>query len=96
MACRWQVFVNSQYLVEIGNALEGRVLTGHAFQNLTMKTVMECFLACIENCLCLSFQIFHETECQLLSSNQFLSKLNVLIGCTYYDMTPTASKQVRK
>ena len=44
--------------------------------------------------LCLSFQICHETECQLLSSNQFQSKLDALIGCTYYDMTPPASKQV--
>ena len=96
MACAQQVFVNSQYLVKTGNALEDRVLTGHAFQNLTMKTVMECFLACFENCLCLSFQICHEKECQLLSSNQFLSKLNILIGCTYYDMTPVPSKQVRK
>ena len=94
MACAQQVFVNTQYLVKIGNALEGRVLTGHAFQNLTMKTVMECFLACFENCLCLSFQMCHEKECQLLSSNQFQSKLDTLIDCTYYDMTPPASKQV--
>ena len=63
MACAQQVYVKSQYLVEIGNAIEGAVLTGHAFQNLTMKTVVECFLACFENCLCLSFQICHETEC---------------------------------
>ena len=81
-------------MVELNKALKNKAMTDFAFRNLTMKTVMECFLACLEDCLCLSFQMCNETECKLLSSNQFQSTLVTMTECTYYDMHPTAS-QVR-
>ena len=84
----------NSYVVELNKALKNKALTDFAFRNLTMKTVIECFLACLEDCLCLSFQMCNETECQLLSSNQFQSTLVTMTECTYYDMHPTAT-QVR-
>ena len=89
-----RVLVNS-YIVELNKALKNKAMTNFAFRNLTMKTVVECFLACLDDCLCRSFQMCNETECQLLSSNQFQSTLVIMTECTYYDMHPTASQQVR-
>ncbi|CAB3986032.1 small RNA degrading nuclease 5-like isoform X2 [Paramuricea clavata] len=88
----FEVLVNSQYMIEVNKALEGKALTGSAFRNLTMKTMMHCFLACLKDCLCISFQMCNETECQLLSSSQFQSTLDTIKGCTYYNMVPP-SKQ---
>ena len=73
----------------MGKALKDKALTGYAFRNLTMKTVVDCFFACVDECLCLSFQTCREAECQLLSSTHFQSKLDVKKGCIYYDMFPT-------
>ena len=91
----FEVLVNSQYMIEMNKAMEGKALTGSAFRNLTMKTVVDCFLACLKDCLCISFQMCNETECQLLSSSQFQSTLDNIIECTYYDMFPSSAKQVR-
>ena len=83
------------YMVELNKALKNKALTNFAFRNLTMKTVVESFFACLEDCLCLSFQMCNETECQLLSSTQFQSPLDIMMECTYYDMRPSATQQVR-
>ena len=91
----FEVLVNSQYTIEMNKALEGKALTGSVFRNLTMKTMVDCFLDCLKDCLCISFQMCNETECQLLSSSQFQSTMDTIIGCTYYDMVPSSSKQVR-
>ena len=85
----------NSYMVELNKALKNKAMTNFAFRNLTVKTVIECFFACLEDCLCLSFQMCNETECQLLSSNQFQSALLTMTECTYYDMHLTASQQVR-
>ncbi len=95
MTSVFRILVNSQYTVKMDAALQDTALTGFAFRNLTMKTVMECFLACFEDCLCLSFQMCKRTECQLLSSSQIQSTLDTMPGCTYYDMLPTTSEKVR-
>ena len=89
-----RVLVNS-YMVDLNKALKNKAITNFAFRNLSMKTIVECFFACLDDCLCLSFQMCNETECQLLSSNQFQSTLVTMTECTYYDMHPTGSKQVR-
>ena len=91
----FRVLVSLQYAVKMDTALQDRALTGFAFRNLTMTTVMECFLACFEDCLCLSFQMCNRTECHLLSSSQIQSTLDTMPGCTYYDMLPTTSEKVR-
>ncbi|XP_028416304.1 uncharacterized protein LOC114540227 [Dendronephthya gigantea] len=78
-------------MVDKTKALTDQVLYGYAFRNLAMKTVDECFLACYEDCFCMSFQMCRQnTECQLLSSNQFQSPfaLHSMMGCSYYDMVP--------
>ncbi|CAB4033556.1 Versican core [Paramuricea clavata] len=76
----------------MNKALNNKVLSGHAFRNLTMKSIVECFFACLEDCLCMSFQMCENTECQLLSSNQFRSPSTLLavMGCSYYDMVPNS------
>ena len=89
-----RVLVNS-YMVELNKALKNKAITNFNFRNFSMETVIECFNACLEDCLCLSFQTCNETECHLLSSNQHLSTLVTKMECTYYDMRPTASQQVR-
>ena len=89
-----RVLVNS-YMVELNKALKNKAMTNFTFRNFSMETVIECFFACLEDCLCLSFQMCNETECHLLSSNQYLSTLVTKMECTYYDMRPTASQQVR-
>ncbi|XP_028416284.1 uncharacterized protein LOC114540214 [Dendronephthya gigantea] len=81
----------SRYTIDKTKVLKDQVLYGYAFRNLTMKTVDECFLACYEDCFCMSFQMCSQnTECQLLSSNQFRlpSDLLDMTGCSYYDMLP--------
>ena len=79
----------------MSKALNDKALTGYAYINLTMKTVVDCFRACVDECLCLSFQRCSEAECQLLSSTRFQSTLDVKIGCIYYDMFPAPSQKVR-
>ena len=88
----FQVMVKPQYMVEMDKALSNKVLSGHAFRNLTMKSIVECFIACLEDCLCMSFQTCQNTECQLLSSNQFQSPsaLVTMMGCSYFDMVPNS------
>ena len=96
-SCIYQrVSVKSHYMVEWNKALEQKAMTNFAFRKFTVKTVVECFLACVKDCLCLSFQMCNKTECHLLSSNQLQSALVTKIECTYYDMHPIASKQVSK
>ena len=86
----------NSYIVELNKALKNKAVTNNfAFRNLTTKTVVECFLACLDDCLCRSFQMCNDTDCQLLSSNQFQSTLVTMTECTYYDMHPTASQQMR-
>ena len=83
--------VQSHYMIDKTKFLKDQVLYGHAFRNLSMKSVDECFLACYEECFCMTFQMCHQnTECQLLSSNQFRSPfaLHSMTGCSYYDMVP--------
>ena len=95
LASAFHILVTSQYVVELGTALKDKALTGFAFHNFTMKTMADCFLACFNECLCMSFQMYNETECQLLSSNRFQSTLKPKIGFTYYDMLPETSQKVR-
>ena len=70
--------------------MEDKILLGYAFRKLTMIAVDECFLSCYEDCFCMAFQVCQNSECQLLSSNRFLSSraLVSLKGCSYYDMLP--------
>ena len=76
-------------------ALKDKALTGYAIRNLTMETVVNCFFACVDECLCLSFQTCSEAECQLLSSTRFQTTLDIKKGCIYYDMFSTTSQKVR-
>ena len=93
--CVYQGISVNSYMVELNKALESKGMINFAYRNFTMKTVIQCFFACLEDCLCLSFQVCNETQCHLLSSNQFQSTLVTMTECTYYDMRPAASQEVR-
>ena len=90
-SCVYQKVSVDSYMVELNKALKNKALSNFAFRNFTLKTIFECLFACLEDCLCLSFQMCNETECHLLSSNQYQSTLVTMTECTYYDMNPTAS-----
>jgi Flp pilus assembly protein protease CpaA len=59
LASAFHILVTSQYIVELGTAFKDKALTGFAFQNFTMKTMADCFLACFNECLCMSFQFWN-------------------------------------
>ena len=94
-SCVYQRVSVDSYMVELNKPLKSKALTNFAFRKFTMKTIVECFFACLEDCLCLSFQMCNKTECHLLSSSQFQSTLVTMTECNYYDMNPTASQKVR-
>lgn len=58
------------------------------FLNLTETPRVECFYRCSTECHCSAFQMFKETDCQLLSSSRFLKPLQLMLGYTYYDLIP--------
>ena len=58
------------------------------FLNLTQTPLVGCFSRCSSDCRCGAFQMFKDTECQLLSSSRFEMMLQHMPGYTYYDMVP--------
>ena len=58
------------------------------FLNLTQTPLVGCFFRCSSDCRCGAFQMFKDTECQLLSSSRFEMMLQHMPGYTYYDMVP--------
>ena len=60
----------------------------YVFKTLVMagKTIDHCLGQCLQDCLCLSFQICHMTECQLCSSNKYKNstELQSKKGCTNF------------
>ena len=85
------VYVNCQYMLNKSKTLKDTALEGAAFLNLTDTSVDMCFLACVQNCRCMTIQTFKSTECQLLSSNRFQDPLSLVSkrGYIYYDMRPS-------
>jgi hypothetical protein len=90
-----KVLVNAQYRVEKG--ITNKSLTGYAFHNFTVASIVDCFIACVKDCLCRSFQLYKNTQCQLLASNQYQSPAAFvdMTGYVYYDMVPPTLKQVK-
>ena len=78
------------------NMVKDKALYGHTFLNLTDAPILDCFEYCVKNCLCVAFQICQDTQCQLLSSNRFLTPSTFLTkyGCTYDDISPREQFQV--
>ena len=84
------VLVRCQYMIDKTKVVEDKALHGYHYRSHANKTEDECFLNCYKDCFCMAFQICKETECQLLSSNQFQSPSALVLGkgCSYYDMLP--------
>lgn len=66
-------------------------LLGHAFKNVSVARVMDCYKACQPNCRCISFNFLTNTDrenCQLNEENRHLKpdSLKPTIGSQYYDM----------
>ena len=83
------VGAQAAYKVDLKEAVKNKALHGYAFLNLTQTPIIDCFENCVKNCLCMAFQICQNTECQLLSSNRFLSSASLYQnhGCIYYDLS---------
>ena len=84
------VQAQQEYEVDLKQAINHKALYGQAFLNLTNTPIVACIGYCVKHCSCTTFQICQKTQCQLLSSNRFLtpSSLRPMLGCIYYDMMP--------
>ena len=73
---------------------QDKALYGHSLVNITNTNMEECMGKCLENCLCQSFQLCNEIECQLCSSKHELipSALRERQGCMYYDFESDLSE----
>ena len=58
------------------------------FLNLTQTPRVHCFYRCLMDCRCSAFQMFKDTDCQLLSSSRAEVTLQRMPGYTYYDIIP--------
>ncbi|CAB4022476.1 anion transporter 2, chloroplastic, partial [Paramuricea clavata] len=58
------------------------------FLDLSRTPRVQCFYHCSMDCRCSSFQMFKDTDCQLLSSSRAEVTLQRMSGYTYYDMIP--------
>ena len=84
-----RVFVDSQNQFAItGDRDKAIVNAKHLLKTLAMdgKSMHYCLGQCLQDCLCMSFQICHMTECQLCSSNKYKnsSALESKKGCTNF------------
>ena len=66
---------------------DNKVLSGNSLANFTQTTMKNCLPRCLENCLCMSFDICDENKCQLRTSNAQLkpSSLEALEDCSHYE-----------
>ena len=83
-----RVFVESQNQFTINSEKDKAMDENYVFKTLVMdrKIIDYCLEQCLQDCLCMSFQICHMTECQLCSSNKYKdpSALQSKKGCTNF------------
>ena len=83
-----RVFVESQNQFTINIDRDQAIDEKYVFKTLVMagKGIDHCLGQCLQDCLCLSFQICHMTECQLCSSNKYKNstELQSKKGCTNF------------
>jgi hypothetical protein len=58
------------------------------FLDLSQTPRVQCFYRCSMDCRCSAFQMFKDTDCQLLSSSRAEVTLQRMPGYTYYDIIP--------
>lgn len=78
----------------------GKALYGHRFFNISNVTMENCLQRCLENCVCLSFQICagkEMTKCHLYSSNKYLkqSAIRKKKGCVIYSFGNPEKREVK-
>ena len=66
---------------------ENKALHGFSFVNMTGTTMNNCLERCLADCLCMSFQMCDNKECQLCASNRHLNAtaMHERKGCVNYD-----------
>ena len=83
-----RVFVESQSQFTINSDKDKAMDEKYVFETLAIagKTMDHCLGQCLQDCLCMSFQICHMTECQLCSSNKYENStaLQSKKGCTNF------------
>ena len=74
-----------------------KMLYGHSLVNISGLTMENCLERCLQNCLCLSFQMCADAnECQLCSSNKYLNShaMQKRNGCTSYNFRDRGGEKV--
>ena len=79
------VMVHTQYSYNL--VLHHHCLRGHEVRSFTVSEAVECFLACLEDCLCMAFQMVEKNVCELLSSTREMTPSSLVKrpNCFYYD-----------
>ena len=80
-----QFQVCSSQLIITG--IRDTALYGYSFLNISETTMEKCLARCLENCLCMSFQMCDDSnQCQLCSSNSDLDRTatHKKKGCTNF------------
>ena len=62
---------------------ENRAIDGYSLVNISGIPISQCLEHCVQNCLCMSFDMCNNDKCYLRSSNRKLSKVIVLNGCRH-------------
>ena len=75
---------------------KNKVLDGHCIiSNATTTRIGQCLQLCLANCLCKSFQLCHQTECHLCSSNKYLhpAAMKYNENCSTFNFEREVSKE---
>lgn len=54
---------------DFNNHVKDHALFGSSYKNLTSNTVQQCFSMCIQDCRCVSYQMY-DKQCQLIDENR--------------------------
>ena len=84
--------VVSQFGIHVTGIRDKAVATKFVLRTLNMagKSFDYCLSRCLEECLCKSFQVCGQSECELSSidKSEDQSKFRTRLGCVYYDLDP--------
>lgn len=62
LTCRFILLTGNDYEVDVA-------LRGHSYKNLTASNLKECLATCLNECRCMSYQLFG-TRCELLDEDR--------------------------
>jgi hypothetical protein len=76
--------------------VKDRALLGRSYKNLTTTTVQECFSVCINDCICVSYQL-SGTRCELIDEDKPApDRFKAMSGYKYYQLKQKFKKLVEQ